>query len=146
MRAVTQIAALASNNLRHVARRSLAVYAAAVLLIALVITSPATATARASADPTVIPDWNAIAVTTFAGDPTKAPNEGFLYLGFVHAAVYNAVVGIDGRYAPYRFRARAPSRTTSTWSTTARAMGWSMRMARGVPSRLLPPWLDTISP
>src|SRR5512133_2109499 len=36
-----------------------------------------------------------------------------------------------------------PSRTTSTWSPTASAMGLTIRMAAGVPSRLLPPWLDT---
>ena len=28
-------------------------------------------------------------------------------VAFVQAAVYDAVVGVDGRYAPYRFHARA---------------------------------------
>ena len=33
--------------------------------------------------------------------------------------------------------------TTSTWSPTASAIGWTIRIAAGVPSRLLPPWLET---
>ena len=60
-------------------------------------------------DPAVISDWNAIAVTTLLGDTTKQLPEDFLYMGFVQAAVYDAVVGIDGRYAPYKFHAHAPS-------------------------------------
>ncbi len=48
------------------------------------------------------------AVNTVLGDPDKKPQEAFLYLGFVDAAVYDAVVGIDGRYRPYRLHARAP--------------------------------------
>jgi hypothetical protein len=59
-------------------------------------------------DPAVISDWNQIAVTTLAGDTTKQPIEAFLYMAFVQAAVYNAVVGIEGRYEPYRFHAHAP--------------------------------------
>ena len=62
-------------------------------------TSTATATgATAAGDPTVISDWNALAVTTFGADPAKAPQETPLYVGFVQAAVYNAVDGIDRRY------------------------------------------------
>ena len=45
-------------------------------------------------DAKVISDWNAIAISTLAGETTQAPQEGFLYVGFVQAAVYNAVVGI----------------------------------------------------
>jgi hypothetical protein len=108
MRAFTQNDSSASAGRHHVARRRwLAAFAVAMLLTSLVAAAPASATTRASADPAVISDWNAIAVTTLQGDPTKALIEGLLYLGFVHAAVYNAVVGIEGGYAPYRFRARA---------------------------------------
>jgi hypothetical protein len=46
----------------------------------------------------VIPEWNEIAQKTLA-DTTKAVPEGFLYMGLVQAAVYNAVVGIEGGYA-----------------------------------------------
>jgi hypothetical protein len=87
--------------------------AAAVLAIGIAM--PATSFAGSSrpatvsaGDPAVIPEWNAIAVTTLAGDTTKQPVEDILYVGFVQAAVYNAVVGVEGRYAPYRFHAHAP--------------------------------------
>jgi len=86
--------------------------AAAVLAIG--VATPATsfagsmpATASAG-DPAVISDWNAIAVDTLVGDTTKQPVEDILYMAFVQAAVYNAVVGVEGRYEPYRFHARAP--------------------------------------
>src|SRR5882757_7235569 len=36
-----------------------------------------------------------------------------------------------------------PSSSTSTWSPTASAIAGSARVLAGVPSRLLPPWLDT---
>jgi hypothetical protein len=69
----------------------------------------ATSAAPATADDaTVISDWNALTVATLAGDTTKSPVQAILYTAFVQAAVYNAVVGIEGRYAPYRFHARAP--------------------------------------
>ena len=81
-------------------------------------TSAATATAD---DPTVISDWNALAVTTLAGDTTKSPVQAILYTAFVQAAVCNAVVGIEGRYAPYRFHARAPRGASAQASAVAAA-------------------------
>jgi hypothetical protein len=88
--------------------RQLVAGTAFVLLASLVGAPQATAAPVALGDPTVIPSWNALAVQTFLGDTTKAPQEAFLYRGFVEAAVYNAVVGIDGRYRPYRFHASSP--------------------------------------
>ncbi len=40
-------------------------------------------------------------------------------------------------------RRTPPSSSTSTWSPTAAAIAGSARIVAGVPSRLLPPWLDT---
>src|SRR5829696_8570778 len=45
----------------------------------------------------VVSDWDAVATATLFGDPTKATQEVFLYLGFMHAAIYDAVVGVHGR-------------------------------------------------
>jgi hypothetical protein len=81
-------------------------------------TTPASAPA---ADPAVIAEWNALAVTTFGGDTTKAPQETPLYMGFVHAAVYNAVVGIEGRYKPYRFHGHAARGSSSQAAAVAAA-------------------------
>jgi len=92
-------------------RRWLACCAAVLLLVALAAGTANAAATRSPApagDPAVISEWNAIAVTTLIGDTTKQPVEDILYVGFVQAAVYNAVVGVEGRYAPYRFHAHAP--------------------------------------
>ncbi len=123
MRAFFQTA-VASTRGRHTpSRRWLIACAAVLLLTTFGATSTATAATATAAggDPTVISDWNALAVTTFGGDPTKAPQETPLYLGFVQAAVYNAVVGIDGRYAPYRFHARAPHGASAQAAAVAAA-------------------------
>jgi hypothetical protein len=69
----------------------------------------------------VITDWNALAATALAGDTTKAPPEAILYMAFVHAAVYDAVVGVEGRYAPYRFHAHAPRGTSAQAAAVAAA-------------------------
>jgi hypothetical protein len=65
-----------------------------------------------AADPAVITEWNAIAVRTIAGPAPsgagKANAEAFLWYAFVHAAVYNAVVGITGEYELYNWNARGP--------------------------------------
>ncbi|MDG4827669.1 vanadium-dependent haloperoxidase [Asanoa sp. WMMD1127] len=93
-----------------------------VLVCALVLASVAAPAAASSRDdPAVVAEWNAIAVTTLVGDPTRSQPEGLLYMGFVHAAVYNAVVGITGGYEPYRFRARAPHRASAPAAAVAAA-------------------------
>jgi len=98
---------------------------AAALLAAMV--APGTATAApmaaptAADDATVISDWNALATSTLAGDPTKPPTETLLYTSFVQAAVYDAVVGVEGRYAPYGFHAHAPRGTSAQAAAVAAA-------------------------
>jgi len=95
--------------------------ALATLTLNPVVAAPATANHRPPADPAVISEWNAIAQTTLLGDTSKAAIEAYLYLGFMHGAVYNAVVGIEGGYAPYRFRAHAPRGASSEAAAVAAA-------------------------
>jgi hypothetical protein len=59
-------------------------------------------------------------VTTLAGDTTKGVDT-FLYMGFVQAAVYDAVVGVKGRYEPYSFHARARQGTSVQAAAVAAA-------------------------
>jgi hypothetical protein len=97
---------------------------ATAVLFATLATGTATATTGATAatdDPAVISEWNEIAVTTLLGDTTKQLVEDFLYLGFVQAAVYDAVVGVEGRYEPYRFHAHAPRGTSAQAAAVAAA-------------------------
>jgi hypothetical protein len=113
---------VAFRRVRHTRSRRWLVTCAAVMAMAVFgATSAATATATAAGDPTVISDWNALALTTFGADPTKAPQETPLYVGFVQAAVYNAVDGIDRRYEPYRFHARARHGTSAQAAAVAAA-------------------------
>ncbi|MFD5429080.1 vanadium-dependent haloperoxidase [Streptomyces sp. NPDC127084] len=64
-----------------------------------------------AADPAAIRDWNAIATDTISANlgATRPSGQAVIWHGFVSAAVYNAVVGIQGRYAPYQWRVRGPS-------------------------------------
>ena len=94
---------------------------AALLIATAVSPAPANAAAPITEDPTVISTWNALALTTLNADPTKKAPEVVLYVGFVQAAVYDAVVGVEGRFAPYRFHARAPKRTSATAAAVAAA-------------------------
>lgn len=56
----------------------------------------------------VINDWSETAVATVNGDAKRPGAEQLLWYGFVSAAVYNAVVGIEGRYTEYRWHERGP--------------------------------------
>ncbi len=105
------------------ARRWFAACAALLLVILTAGTATAATTPSPTSadDPAVISEWNAIAVATLAGDTTKQPVEDILYMGFVQAAVYNAVVGVDGRYAPYQFHAQAPRGASAQAAAVAAA-------------------------
>jgi hypothetical protein len=59
------------------------------------------------ADPAVINEWNAILVDTVVA-AGKANAEGFIWFGFVQAAVYNAVVGITRRFELYKWDEHGP--------------------------------------
>ena len=108
--------------LRH---RTWGAVTAAVLGIG--IAAPATSFASSTpvtasaGDPAVVSEWNEIAVATLAGDMATQPIEDILYMGFVQAAVYNAVVGVEGRYVPYRFHAHAPRGASAQAAAVAAA-------------------------
>ncbi len=93
------------------ALRTITAAVIAAMLAGGVLASSAGARATAPACPdTVIPNgaiipnavgcWNAIAVQTVT---LAAPYnvQGLIYMGYVQAAVYDAVTKIDGRYMPY---------------------------------------------
>ena len=88
-------------------RATVVTVAALLLATPAALTSPAQATPRVARDPAVITTWDAIAVRTIVVQGLKPPPVAQLYLGFVSAAIYNAVVTIDGRFAPYTKQPRA---------------------------------------
>ena len=65
--------------------------------------SPGTGGRKATPVPaTAVVDWNATAVATVrAAMPAKFQIESDLYMSYVQASVYDAVVKIAGRYEPY---------------------------------------------
>ncbi|HEY7735507.1 MAG TPA: vanadium-dependent haloperoxidase [Candidatus Limnocylindrales bacterium] len=81
---------------------------AAVLTVAAMgLAGPVSA--APAANPAVINQWSAVAVATVTVDAGKANAEGFMWLGFTQAAVYNAVNGITGRYELYRWNPTRPA-------------------------------------
>lgn len=93
------------RSLRHALLR----WGLAVICVIPSAVAPAAAATTPTGNPKVISDWNAIAVNTVVGDTTKTGHpQVILYMGFVQAAMYDAVVGVDGGYEPYRFEGRAP--------------------------------------
>jgi hypothetical protein len=73
----------------------------AMLLSLVAFGGSAHAGQRPAADPAVITKWDAVAIRTVAVEAAKHPAVTQLYLGIMSAAVYDAVVTIEGGYAPY---------------------------------------------
>jgi len=96
--------------------------AVVLTLTAVAFTSGTASAGPPARNPQVVSDWNAIAVNTLVGDTTKTGHpQVLLYLGFVQAAVYDAVDGIDRRYQPYRFEGRAPHPASTQAAAVAAA-------------------------
>lgn len=62
-----------------------------------------------------------LAVNTLVADTATAPVPDFVYLGFVQAAVYDAVMGVTGGYEPYHFRGKAPAGSSAQAAAVAAA-------------------------
>ena len=59
-----------------------------------------------------VTEWNKIAeetITIFLPTPRPFQNEGLIYMAYISAAVYDAAVAIEGRYAPYGTGVTAPA-------------------------------------
>ncbi len=89
-------------------RRSLLAGLTVLTLGAVPWAPTAAAVSAPAANPEVITDWSETAVATVNGDAKRPGAEQFLWYGFVSAAVYNAVVGIEGRYTEYKWHERGP--------------------------------------
>jgi hypothetical protein len=98
------------------------------------VRSPVAADMPAAADPAVITTWNGHAVATLTQaapvGAAKLPPEVFLYLSFVHLAMYNAVNGITGEYELYRWQGE-PQAGASPEAAAAAAAHRVLRTALG---------------
>ena len=59
-------------------------------------------------DAGVVADWNSTAVGTLITDAVRSPAESYVYFGFTHAAMHNAVNGITREYRLYKWGKRGP--------------------------------------
>lgn len=55
-----------------------------------------------------VSDWSLIAQNSIVGVGKKFPGEAAVYMGIVHAAIYDAAVAISGGYRPYHVSLDAP--------------------------------------
>ena len=88
-----------------IARRLVSRLFPLVLAVALTVAGQA-GSARAAPDPgaAAIIAWNNIALTTSVTVAKQFQPQSFVYISFVQAAVYDAVVNILGGYRPYHLR------------------------------------------
>ncbi|MFV2120903.1 vanadium-dependent haloperoxidase [Streptomyces sp. Act-28] len=94
---------------------------AAVATAAPVPAARASQTTPASSAPgSVIVDWAQLTSDIVDPGDQLIPPEEALWHGLVSVSMYNAVVGIEGRYEPYRWNGRAP-RTASSVAAAATA-------------------------
>ncbi len=101
------------SRLRRRGGALVAVFAVIAAVWATLGTSTAAGKQKLALSPQVALDWNSYAVaavrsaTTMNGVPAGSPPrtlyqvEGLIYMGYVQAAVYDAVVKIEHRYRPY---------------------------------------------
>ncbi|HSL29218.1 MAG TPA: vanadium-dependent haloperoxidase [Anaerolineales bacterium] len=74
-----------------------------IAVLATTVAGPAMRARADSAGPEAVITWNAIAVRTILAPPTpQSPPASFVYASFTQAAVFNALVAIEGGYQPYK--------------------------------------------
>src|SRR4029453_13416855 len=84
-------------------RRPLVVLALAVLVLWAAVAAPARARPRSvatAASPQVVAGWNATGAATLLASGKPQP-ESMIYIGLTQAAVYDAVIAIEGGFEPY---------------------------------------------
>ena len=86
-----------------------------------------TSTAFVRASPTPVVDWSVEAqraiVPAPAGVGDKFPGEAAVYMGIVHAAMYDVAVAIDGGYRPYAIALTALADTAPAAAIASAAHG-----------------------
>ncbi len=68
-----------------------------------------------------IADWSLIAQNAIVAVARKFPGEAAVYMGIVHAAIYDVVVAIEGGYRPYAIAPTVPPNTLVAAAVAAAA-------------------------
>ena len=106
-------------------RRPLVVLALAVLVLWAAVAAPVRARPRSVATvagPQVVLDWNATAAATLLASGKPQP-ESMVYIGLTQAAVYDAVIAIEGGFEPYLIVPAVPPGSSSPAAAAAAAYG-----------------------
>jgi hypothetical protein len=116
--------------------RTLLILVGSVSVAAASSLSVASATTHkhAGVPPNAVLTWNTITVNAVRSSvPTKVQTDGMVYMSHVSAAVYHAVMKLDGRYVPYHDFAFTPAPGASVQAAVAAA-------ARKTLDNYLPEW------
>lgn len=81
---------------------------AAMALLPVVVATGTNAPAALAAPPNIVQQWDEIAANTVVKSGAFQ-NEGFTYMAYVAAAVYDAVTSIEGGFKPYGPKVAAPA-------------------------------------
>lgn len=73
-----------------------------MVVLAITIARPMVSVAAASSGRETLISWNKSTIRTVVTMGGQPPPAAFVYGAYVHAAVYNAVMAIEGGYAPYK--------------------------------------------
>jgi len=109
-------------KVRTLRMRTLLILVGSFAVVAAVWLSVASAKSHkdAAVSPDAVLTWNTITVNAVrASTPTKVQTDGMVYMSYVQAAVYDAVMKLDGRYAPYHDFAYTVAPGTSVQAAVA---------------------------
>ncbi len=96
---------------------------AAVVVVGLGVAAPfhSTPSAETSDHGRAVADWSLIAQNTIVAVGKKFPGEAAVYMGIVHAAIYDAVVAIEGGYRPFAIAPHVPPKASVDAAVAAAA-------------------------
>ena len=77
-----------------------------------VLDSRRTQNAGTSSQRRAVADWSLIAQNTIVAVGRRFPGEAAVYMGIVHATIYDVVVAIEGGYRPYAITPTVPPNTS----------------------------------
>ena len=77
-----------------------------------VLDSSRTQDAETSSQGRAVADWSLIAQNTIVAVGRRFPGEAAVYMGIVHATIYDVVVAIEGGYRPYAITPTVPPNTS----------------------------------
>ena len=121
---------LSGHLSRHPAMKKLAVVMVAGGLF-LPVPIAASEVAESKNSPRAVVEWSTQAQRAIVGRAGKSPGDAAVFMGIVHAAIYDAVVAIEGGARAYAIKPTVPAGASSEAATAAAAHGVLVGMFPG---------------